>query len=560
MCSLFVHTHILGKLVLLLTFTVWFGIVCSAQQSSNQTGSRHQCPDHGAFSVEATDPNNPNGGTDFCFDVDYVLNNCTPIYIRVVVHFFVDDNCQGPILIGDPWSILESYSVGEVYDIAEQLIDDANSFNEAIGRNTEWYGQLSAVSPEDHSPQQCNPINFVLDDILIHCDSRYRTASTNTVVDGAPDIYAIEGAYNYFIFNSTANSGQASDIGRGSTASVAGTLSPSLFIHESGHSFGLSHTHVFDDGCDDTWHPRYEWTGCDGSELIMNNDGCFNVLAQNHPDCDPEVCDNPSPCCSWDNQSNNVMSYNANGDWPGEWRDDGTWKSGANLTQCQIRKMLEEISRNSCDIVIGSVGQECPPVAATVSTFLAEVSDDCTQFCFELDASYNESFYEIDIVNEGGLSLISTGFISRQAYDYCLTSYQDKYGNVVWSHGFEGGEQYTFVLTVYNECGDTQEEEVDFVLPEPCFDPVLPDLTDQVKVLGLSPNPSDDIVNLSVDVSGSNTLHIYASNMQYHINYGEVYTIDFTESQFAEILIDISGWQPGVTSLVILYGSTLIST
>ncbi len=43
-------------------------------------------------------PDPPVNESSDCFDVDSIITNCIPIYLRVNVHYFLDDDCSGTFL------------------------------------------------------------------------------------------------------------------------------------------------------------------------------------------------------------------------------------------------------------------------------------------------------------------------------------------------------------------------------------------------------------------------------------------------------------------------------
>ncbi len=91
--------------------------------------------------------------------------------------------------------------------------------------------------------------------------------------------------------------------GKISLAELANGMA-ALFNHELGHSLGLAHTWIGNDGCDDT----------------PPNNNCWNI--------DP----NSEQCNSMDKISNNVMDYNA-------------WQAA--FTPCQIGKIHKKLSTKS---------------------------------------------------------------------------------------------------------------------------------------------------------------------------------------------------------------------
>ena len=71
-------------------------------------------------------PEYPTTASDHCFDIEFVQDNCIPVYINVNVHFFLDDNCQGNIATAP--GVTGNLNPTNAFEIAEQMINDANAF------------------------------------------------------------------------------------------------------------------------------------------------------------------------------------------------------------------------------------------------------------------------------------------------------------------------------------------------------------------------------------------------------------------------------------------------
>ncbi len=82
-----------------------------------------------------------------CFDVDEVFENCTPVWIRVNVHFFIGDNCQGSI---DP--LTPGINSDLAFYWAKKLIDEAN---ERLELNYPQWAMLDTINLRD---DYCNRI------------------------------------------------------------------------------------------------------------------------------------------------------------------------------------------------------------------------------------------------------------------------------------------------------------------------------------------------------------------------------------------------------------------
>lgn len=71
-------------------------------------------------------PEYPTSASDHCFDIEYVQENCIPVYVNVNVHFFLDDNCQGNIATAP--GVTANLNPNNAFEIAEQMVNDANAF------------------------------------------------------------------------------------------------------------------------------------------------------------------------------------------------------------------------------------------------------------------------------------------------------------------------------------------------------------------------------------------------------------------------------------------------
>ena len=490
-----------------------------------------------------------------CFNVEYVMENCVPVYIRTTIHFFADDDCDGRVSLSPVGEydddgnfiglISQDLTQSSALSEAEDLIDRMNAFNEAIGRNYERYPPGANVPPEDQSPMQCNPIRYVLDDVIIHCDSDRQSGTSGTITNYDRTLAAAS-RYDIFIYNVTTKSG-ASNIYKSSHSS--GNLSPANHIHEAGHSWGCRHTFQ-EDGCEDTWRPNWQWNGCDGTAEVITGKSCWDDISSSDPRCTDD-CSMPHPCCGWDFQTNNVMSYSKFGDWEGHYRDDGTWKNGANMTACQIELMLTTIRDMMCDIVYDEqIGSPCPPVAANVGALPTSDGElDCPP-CFYLSTSDNEFQHQIVLLDENGDQLFNSGNLMSEAGQFCLNATQDKDGNWHWPYGLSGGSTYSILLSVQNECGDSDTETVSFALGDPSCYVSTPTDTPSLTIGNISPNPGNGMISIDVDVTKAGNLSIYGVHTFSQAEYGAVHS-EYKEIGNQVIQLDISNWLQGQNTLIL---------
>ncbi|HMQ62414.1 MAG TPA: hypothetical protein PKE06_17180, partial [Flavilitoribacter sp.] len=110
----------------------------------------------------------PSEWLDHCFTVQTIFDNCTKIWLRVNIHFFLDDNCEGTL---DPLGI-ETISPEQAYEVAESLI---NSANDRLENNREQWNQAPWGVPPDQT-RYCVPFRYLLSGVYVHCS----TTATNT--------------------------------------------------------------------------------------------------------------------------------------------------------------------------------------------------------------------------------------------------------------------------------------------------------------------------------------------------------------------------------------------
>jgi hypothetical protein len=122
-----------------------------------------------------------NTNTDDCLDFQNIIENCEIVWLRVNVHFFLDDNCEGEIAMGDKQCCLDNnlpylpdcdFTAENAHNLAESLISRANEFAENMSDNLPWGNEMIKIGllPED-AEAQCMPIRFLLDGVYLHCNS-----------------------------------------------------------------------------------------------------------------------------------------------------------------------------------------------------------------------------------------------------------------------------------------------------------------------------------------------------------------------------------------------------
>ncbi len=378
-------------------------------------------------------PDYPTSPSDHCFDIEYVQDNCIPVYINVNVHFFLDDNCQGNIATAP--GVNANLNPTNAFEIAEQIINDANAFFEGMssnsqGLNYQWNTEAHGATT---TSSQCIPIRYVLKGTRIHCNTNAQSTGlsfsdfNNSFVNGGTEIN---------IFVSNVNGGANGFTWLNSNGIVTENLSAAVLNHEVGHSLNLDHTFSnWGDGCDDTWD--YDWTWDSDCNESTNASGTncwsseptFNGLNA----CDLTYFCVAHPCCDWSAQNNNLMAYSA-------WAANPVYSA---LTSCQITTMLTNLAEYKCDFI--EVGG-CPPPSAFVGTVPQPANSSKCQTCFYLNGSYNESGYELDILRPNGTKIVSTGEVFNEAGKYCISPKYDKWGNPYWPNGFQSGVEYKIHL------------------------------------------------------------------------------------------------------------------
>ena len=466
---------------------------------------------------------NPNfqqaNGFDDCFDIDEIFERCTPIYLNVVVHMFLDDDCNGPL--GMEPGAHPNPTKELAYVLAQKLINNANSFYKKMNQNSnelnhQW-GQLThGAIKTDH---QFVPIQYVLCDVLIHCD---QDAKENTNVGNYPQKFgpyynATSDVIDIFLHNNlTADGG---GFGPLLACATTETMGAGLLNHEIGHYLDLDHTFSPFEICPDTWRKTFEWDYNDDGVIdeFISDQFCWN---QNQIDPDPitgvnvNSCDTENtnfdvshPCCEWINQNNNVMTYSGYANYSGY----------AALTPCQVEIMVNTIDDNLCDVV--NCIDCCPPAKSIVGILPNGTNElDCPT-CFHLYASANDVRHNIIIKNVLGTILYSSGWKENPGAKFCLEPIKNISGVYEWPFNLEEGNTYIFELEVMNKCEESDVSDFQFILPTPCS--VKPSgKEDKLELLSFSPNPSSSFINIEVRSTEVGAVSFFGVNLITQENYG----------------------------------------
>jgi hypothetical protein len=293
------------------------------------------------------------------------------------------------------------------------------------GLNYQWNTQYHNTPA---TTSQCIPFRFVLKGVRIHCNSNAQ--STFAVFNDFDNFFTNEGSeINIFFSDVLDDYNGFSDLNY--FGAVVENFEPGLLNHEIGHALHLEHTFWdLGDWCGDTWDFNWNWdfdcngipdyydTNCwDGDPRVRtldtNGDGIINEDDDTQDACDLEIFCAQHLCCEWSAQNNNLMAYCA-------WANNPDYSA---LTPCQITRMLTNLATYKCNFI--KVGG-CPPPSAFAGTLPSPPMTEQCNSCFYLNASYNESGYEIDILGSDGAEIVSTGVINGTAGKYCITSRFDR--------------------------------------------------------------------------------------------------------------------------------------
>ncbi len=381
-----------------------------------------------------------------CFDVESVFDSCTPVYIRINVHYFVKDDCEG---LAQQTYLQQS----ELYDNTERMI---KALNNQLEHNVPVKGSASQVA-------HCIPIRFVLSGVYQHCESNaiaeYSTLQLNTK-------YGIhrESEINFYVAafpgGATGIGFSSENCGAASKFNLDDWWTLGNLYHELGHIFGLFHS-FFNDNCDDTPIITYDWDkNCNGileifpdRKLNERSLTCWGILypgvspgepgyndgnSNSVNDCDENTPCTPCPCCKEEYIDNNVMSYSSD---------------KSSLSDCQIRTMLKTISTGKCDLIQKIGG--CPPTKAFIEQTPHEKMDQiaCTE-CLTLEGSWDEEDYELEIYEQSGNQnnlVYTSGKVHEKAVRFCYKTSGKTSGNFLL---LKPATNYLAHLTTYNTCSE----------------------------------------------------------------------------------------------------------
>lgn len=462
-----------------------------------------------------------------CFDVEELLANCengTKIYMRVNLHFFTNDNCEGNIQ-------QTTKTQEDIYLTADDFIKEAN--NALENNQRQW--TVETTIP-------CNPLRYVLAGVYIHCKSNADGEKFETL----HQVYGVnkDTEINYYIANYPGSvSGEASY----TFGNIEG-LSVGLLNHELGHSFSLDHSWYNESGITDTPNLTYEWdVNCDGDtndSIDKKNAQCYNLIDDGETDsnnnkkydCAEVFPCTPHPCCSWSNINNNVMAYNA-------------YQNA--YTPQQINKLLNHIANNStkCDM-IEVIGECAPPKALAGQTPSTLQNDNPCNECIYFSGSSNEIKYKYDLyegIGDGKTCILTKGWTNGEAFKFCYSV--GKYGV---SNKLKPNTTYSIKLSIENACGE--QDEVEYTFTTGGVDCKL-----EINKVPAYPDPTEGYLRINYNSPISENVSIKA----YHVLTGNSTTLNDNFPIINgenEIDLDLSSMQDGTYFIIISGNSTFVTS
>lgn len=495
---------------------------------------------------ESSSPSAPPPSTNPpCFDVEDVIANCTPVYLRVNFHFFVDDDCTGSFDINNIEANLSqeaAYAESSQpfgHGIAERMIYE---MNQRFINNQPQKLENGTYAPD----APCIPLRFVLGDVQIHCDFSFRTQKSWNEFHQKYGQFAPPGINVYYSKHASGASGQGQFYGPGI---LIGAPDAGLILHEIGHNLSLVHTFPGDD-CDDTPQDGVDWDkNCDGdlNDSKEYSWPCWEVLPSSNEWCNGIMC-NPnyvvtSPCCNPDNVYNNFMSYNS-------------LKNA--ITSCQIKNMMTALSTHyPCDYV-AQIGGECPPPVAILKATPLDLTEGDCSFCLQGGASMNDDTYNLDVYSisktSGNLNLFySTGWTQGPVGAFCFSAIQ---GLPSGQAPIQPGTNYKAVLTVKNSCG--VEHFTDYLFQTPDLgcttDPESP-----VGFRAMNPNPASNVVETTFELPGRSPVWLTVNSVYQPAGPTLLYHSNDQNEGESTVSFNVSNWTPGVYSIRLISNYGVVS-
>lgn len=469
-----------------------------------------------------------------CFDPEDVFDQCQQVWVRVNIHFFLNDDCEGNLAMGpcDSCNLAPENAAA----LAEDLIQRANMFATNMSDNHPFPNELTYTGTTQPYTPPCFPVRFLLKGVHIHCNTDLQQISGGNLkhlwVNPESEInIMITDIANSPFGNPT---GYASYYGDYIVSEATDWAGPSVLLHEMAHIAGVRHPwdESGNTNLSDTWNPNWAWDhDCNPATFPVVDEACWN----NEPTFNGESACNGSfctdhPCCDWSMQTTNIMAYSG-------WAANATY---ATISPGQVGVMLHNLSTILCD-KIEHIGNDCPPPSAVVTT-IPEKSDDVCKICFDFSASMNESAYQLsfyDVSFPDNVPVQTTGWMNGEAGKYCIHLKTLKSGSEQLSGGLVSGKTYRATLSLRNDCGAEDEVSVSFSIPE------SGNCLEQVISADVSPNPA----TISASITLKPWRQAQPKVLFSHIIYGPYEKQDFeTIIHENEMKISFStfSWLPGL--------------
>lgn len=392
--------------------------------------------------------------------IDYhaMMENCQPAYLRVNVHWFLDDDCS--LQLNNP--NLPKATRDNIYELTQEMIFEANDMWVNIADN-KYYRAKEAPIP---SKSVCMPLQYVLDEVYVHCDAK---AQKTRVGFRKFYPYNIDDDQVMNIFVSNVKGSTSGFAGGHGHMLVVENMNAGLFNHEMGHNFDLRHAYANEsanaqtsNGCMDVYIPEpFKWDkDGDGKYEVNNRRGnCWDHLPGGDKNkngkgdyCEGKYKANPHPCCDWSRQDNNIMSNSA-------WASNPRYVA---ITPCQIEVVMNNIAEHKLHF-IEQVGG-CPPPAPVIGILPTPLNDGPCSSCLHLEASQSLDTYRIAIL-QGVDTLFTTPELHTAPPALCLdasSSHPD------WYRNLNQNETYSLLLTGRNTCGNQRSTTKRFMLADGC--------------------------------------------------------------------------------------------
>jgi hypothetical protein len=175
-----------------------------------------------------------------------------------------------------------------------------------------------------------------------------------------------------------------------------------------------------------------------------------------------------------------------------------------------------------------------------------------------LNASDNENKYSITIMNSSGSRIIESGVINSEAGKYCITP-RTSQGQLEWPNGLVSGQTYTIKLKVFNDCEESAESQLSFILPDPCeiYEQNPNDIPD-IETLFIIPNPGTTGILVKFNLNKNENVIMYGFHPSSNTLYGIVYQNYHMAGDDQSVQLSLSQWALGYNSLIVRAGNDIL--